>query len=124
MSRCRQDISVRRFAVGPKAGQKLTLQTLPARLHGLEGDHNEAARAGGFSLHAGNAKTRGNELGAPAQAGVRSGDRWLRPLQREAQDHCKHRRDCGHCKDSGASGEDGRGGFTTGTCATGRTGTR
>jgi hypothetical protein len=43
-----------RIAVGPRAGQKLfTLQTVPARLHGLEGDHNGAARAGGFSLHAG-----------------------------------------------------------------------
>jgi Putative transposase/Transposase zinc-binding domain len=43
-----------RIAVGPRAGQKLfTLQTVPARLHGLEGDANGAARAGGFSLHAG-----------------------------------------------------------------------
>jgi hypothetical protein len=43
-----------RIAVGPRAGQKLfTLQTVPPRLHGLEGDPNGAARAGGFSLHAG-----------------------------------------------------------------------
>jgi hypothetical protein len=43
-----------RIAVGPKAGQKLfTLQTVPPRLQGLEGDPNGAARAGGFSLHAG-----------------------------------------------------------------------
>jgi Putative transposase len=40
--------------VGPKAGQKLfTLQTVPARLHRLEGDANDAATSGGFSLHAG-----------------------------------------------------------------------
>ena len=43
-----------RIAVGPGAGQKLfTLQTVPPRLPGLEGDTNGAARAGGFSLHAG-----------------------------------------------------------------------
>jgi ribosomal protein S27E len=43
-----------RIAVGPRAGQKLfTLQTVPPRLQGLEGDANGAARAGGFSLHAG-----------------------------------------------------------------------
>jgi hypothetical protein len=43
-----------RIAVGPRAGQKLfTLQTVPPRLQGLEGDPNGAARAGGFSLHAG-----------------------------------------------------------------------
>jgi hypothetical protein len=41
-------------AVGPRAGQKLfTLQTVPARSQGPEGDPNGAARAGGFSLHAG-----------------------------------------------------------------------
>lgn len=40
--------------VGPRAGQKLfTLQTVPPRLQGLEGEPSEAARAGGFSLHAG-----------------------------------------------------------------------
>jgi hypothetical protein len=40
--------------VGPRAGQKLfTLQTVPPRLQGPEGDPNGAARAGGFSLHAG-----------------------------------------------------------------------
>jgi hypothetical protein len=43
-----------RIAVGPRAGQKLfTLQTVPPRLQGLEGGPNGAARAGGFSLHAG-----------------------------------------------------------------------
>jgi len=43
-----------RIAVGPRAGQKLfTLQTVAPRLQGLEGDPNGAARAGGFSLHAG-----------------------------------------------------------------------
>jgi len=43
-----------RIAVGPRAGQKLfTLQTVPPRLQGLEVDPNGAARAGGFSLHAG-----------------------------------------------------------------------
>ncbi len=43
-----------RIAVGPRAGQKLfTLQTVPARPSELEGDPNGAARAGGFSLHAG-----------------------------------------------------------------------
>ncbi len=43
-----------RIAVGPRAGQKLfTLQTVPPRLQGLEGDANGAVRAGGFSLHAG-----------------------------------------------------------------------
>jgi hypothetical protein len=43
-----------RIAVGPRAGQKLfTLQTLPARLPALLEDPNGAARAGGFSLHAG-----------------------------------------------------------------------
>ena len=31
----------------------ISLQTLPPRLQGLEGDSNGAARAGGFSLHAG-----------------------------------------------------------------------
>ncbi len=40
--------------MGPRAGQKLfTLQTVPPRMQGLEGDANGAARAGGFSLHAG-----------------------------------------------------------------------
>jgi len=43
-----------RIAVGPRAGQKLfTLQTVPPRLQGPEGDPNGAARADGFSLHAG-----------------------------------------------------------------------
>jgi len=43
-----------RIAVGPKARQKLfTLQTVPARLQGLEGNINGAATSGGFSLHAG-----------------------------------------------------------------------
>ena len=43
-----------RIAVGPRAGQKLfTLQTVPPRPQGLEGEPNGAARAGGFSLHAG-----------------------------------------------------------------------
>jgi gamma-glutamylcyclotransferase (GGCT)/AIG2-like uncharacterized protein YtfP len=38
----------------PRAGQKLfTLQTVPARLHGLEGNINGAATSAGFSLHAG-----------------------------------------------------------------------
>ena len=38
----------------PRAGQKLfTLQTVPPRPQGLEGEPNGAARAGGFSLHAG-----------------------------------------------------------------------
>ena len=43
-----------RIAVGPRVGQWLfTLQTVPPRLPGLEGDADGAARAGGFSLHAG-----------------------------------------------------------------------
>lgn len=43
-----------RIAVGARAGQKLfTLQTVAPRLQGLEGDPNGAARANGFSLHAG-----------------------------------------------------------------------
>ncbi len=43
-----------RIAVGPRAGQKLfTLQTVHARLQGLEGSANGAATRGGFSLHAG-----------------------------------------------------------------------
>jgi len=43
-----------RIAVGPRAGQKLfTLQTVSARLHGLEGNLNGAATSAGFSLHAG-----------------------------------------------------------------------
>jgi hypothetical protein len=43
-----------RIAMGPRAGQKLfTLQTVPPRPQGLEGEPNGAARAGGFSLHAG-----------------------------------------------------------------------
>ena len=43
-----------RIAVGRRAWQKLfTLQTVPPRLQGLEGEPNGAARAGGFSLHAG-----------------------------------------------------------------------
>jgi hypothetical protein len=45
-----------RMAVGPRAGQKrFTPQTLPARqyVNDLQGDHRGAARAGGFSLHAG-----------------------------------------------------------------------
>ena len=43
-----------RIAVGPRTGQKLfTLQTVPPRRHGPEGDPNKAAGAGGFSLHAG-----------------------------------------------------------------------
>src|SRR5580700_3357541 len=38
----------------PSAGQKLfTLQTVAPRLQGLEAEPNGAARAGGFSLHAG-----------------------------------------------------------------------
>jgi hypothetical protein len=45
-----------RIAVGPRAGQKLfTLQTVHARLQGLEGNANGAATSGGFSLHAGTA---------------------------------------------------------------------
>jgi hypothetical protein len=43
-----------RFAVGSRSGQKLfTLQAVPPRVQGLEGDANGAARAGGFSLHDG-----------------------------------------------------------------------
>ena len=43
-----------RIAVGPRAGQKLfTLQMVAPRLQGLEAEPNGAARAGGFSLHAG-----------------------------------------------------------------------
>jgi hypothetical protein len=43
-----------RIAVGPRAGQKLfTLQTVHARLQGLEGNANGAATRGGFWLHAG-----------------------------------------------------------------------
>lgn len=43
-----------RIAVGPRAGQKLfTLQTVPPRPEQLDRDANGAARAGGFSLHAG-----------------------------------------------------------------------
>jgi hypothetical protein len=39
---------------GPPGRQNLfTLRTVPPRLQGLEGDANGAARAGGFSLHAG-----------------------------------------------------------------------
>ena len=42
-----------RIAVGPWAGQKLfTLQTVPPRLQGLEGDADAPARAGGFSVRA------------------------------------------------------------------------
>src|ERR1700689_3680005 len=38
-----------RIAVGPRAGQKLfTLQTVPPRLQGMEGEARGAARAGGF----------------------------------------------------------------------------
>ena len=43
-----------RIAVGPRAGQKLfTLQTVPARSPQWLDDPGGAARAGGFSLHAG-----------------------------------------------------------------------
>lgn len=43
-----------RIAVGPRAGQKLfTLQLLPARPPEQQDDPHGAARAGGFSLHAG-----------------------------------------------------------------------
>ena len=43
-----------RIAVGPRAGQKLfTLQTVAARAPEWLDDPNGAARAGGFSLHAG-----------------------------------------------------------------------
>jgi len=43
-----------RIAVGSRVGQwLLTLQTVPPRPPGLEGDADRAARAGGFSLHAG-----------------------------------------------------------------------
>ncbi len=43
-----------RIAVSPRAGQKLfTLQTVPARTPESLADFNGAARAGGFSLHAG-----------------------------------------------------------------------
>jgi hypothetical protein len=43
-----------RIAVGPRAGQKLfTVQAVPARRSEEEGSPNGAARAGGFSLHAG-----------------------------------------------------------------------
>ncbi len=42
-----------RIAVGPRAGRELfTLQTVPPRSQGPEGDASGAARAGGFSLHA------------------------------------------------------------------------
>jgi len=42
-----------RVAVSPLAGQNLfTLQTVPARLaEDRQGDHRDAANAGGFSLH-------------------------------------------------------------------------
>lgn len=44
-----------RIAVGPRAGQKLfTLQTVPARpAEDQQGNHRGAAKAGGFSPHAG-----------------------------------------------------------------------
>jgi hypothetical protein len=43
-----------RIAIGPRAGQKLfTLPTVPARSPQWLDDPNSAARAGGFSLHAG-----------------------------------------------------------------------
>lgn len=44
---CRGPSITYRIAVGPRAGQKLfTLQTVPARLPGLEVEANGAARAG------------------------------------------------------------------------------
>jgi hypothetical protein len=50
-----------RIAVGPRTGQKLfTLRTLPGRPPELDVDPNDAARAGGFSLHAGVAITPGS----------------------------------------------------------------
>jgi hypothetical protein len=65
--------------------------------------------------------TRGDELGAAAQAGVRRRDRRLRPLRRQACDHCQHRGAGGHRADPGASGEGGRRRVPAGACTTGGT---
>jgi len=96
-----------RIAVGPRAGQKLfTLQTVPLRLQGPALNPNGAARAGGFSLHAGVAiaASRGDELGTAAEAVVQERHRDLRALRRTASDHRQHRGTAGHCEDSGAVG--------------------
>jgi len=92
-----------RVAVGPGAGQTLfTLQTVPARLQGLEGSTSGAATSGGFSLHAGigiqpgrraklerlrryvsrppvatDRSSCGDELGAAPEAGTRDRDQGL-----------------------------------------------
>jgi hypothetical protein len=73
---------------------------------GPELDPNGAARAGGFSLHAGVAiaASRGDELGTAAEAGVQERHRDLRALRRTASDHRQHRGTAGHCEDSGAVG--------------------
>ncbi|MBP7609920.1 MAG: hypothetical protein KA756_08265 [Steroidobacteraceae bacterium] len=85
-----------RIAVGPRAGQKLfTLQTVPPRRQGLEGDANGAAPRGRFLI----ARGRRDGLGAAAVARVRHRDRHLPALWREAADHCEHRAAGGHRED-------------------------
>jgi hypothetical protein len=103
-----------RIAVGPRAGQKLfTLQTVPARLHGLEGDHNGAARAGGFSLHAGidiqpsqRAKLQRlcRYVSRPPVATERPGADLIRPGEMPTQDSVSRRDDAYR---DGAAGSDG-----------------
>jgi hypothetical protein len=60
----------------PGPGRSMfTLQTVPARLHGLEGDANGAARAGGFSLHAGLDIQPGQRAKLPARLLLKDGSR-------------------------------------------------
>jgi len=84
-----------RIAVGPRAGQKLfTLQTVHARLQGLEGNANGAVTSGGFSVarrhHAHRAGAAGSD-GKTCSAGASAADApdevsWgVRPAQRAAR---------------------------------------
>jgi ribosomal protein S27E len=77
---------VYRIAVGPRAGQKLfRLQTVPPRLQELEGDANGAARAGGFSLHAGVAIAAGERARLGGCVAMSAARRWRRIVWRQAQ---------------------------------------
>jgi putative transposase len=61
------------------------------------GHWSEAAARG--CCQARDAASRGDELGTAPEARVRHRDRGLRPLRREAQDHCQYRGAAGHRED-------------------------
>ncbi len=99
------------------APDALSRRVRSAQLAAGEGDaseawsgSNEASRSVGPPTATRDAQRRGDELGAATEARVRSRDRMLRALRREAQDHCQHRRASGHRAHPCASGQDSRGG--------------